>query len=143
MNRLENNRLVSKMFGHPAIIKLDPNHPRVRQARRAPMESHILELQQTQNAGHKDLFYPRTLSFPQLQQRYGELLHGNPIKDGVEKLPMGQRNRLINLSHTKNTAMPTFTHGSGWFEEGIKSSQEVYGKNRFIIRPDKHASVRQ
>ena len=107
------------------------------------MESHILELQQTQNAGHKDLFYPRTLSFPQLQQRYGELLHGNPIKDGVEKLPMGQRNRLINLSHTKNTAMPTFTHGSGWFEEGIKSSQEVYGKNRFIIRPDKHASVRQ
>ncbi len=130
------------MLGHPAIRKLDPNHPTVRQARRAPIESNILELQQSQNAGHRDLFYPRGLSFPEVQQHYGELLHGNPVKDSIEKFPQAQRNKLINLSHTKNTALPTFTHSTGWFEQAIKSSQAAYGTNRFILRPDKYAANR-
>lgn len=128
------------MYNHPHVAKLEKNHPKVRQARRAPIEIHLLELQQSQNAGHRELFYPRTgVSLPDLQHRYGELLNGNPVKDSIEKFPQAARNRRIDLAQGKNTYLPTFTHSTGWFEDSLKSSHRYYGSNRFVLHPDRRA----
>jgi hypothetical protein len=128
------------MEKHPGIRKVfSENDQRMVQIRSGPIDTHHLEVLQTQNAGQKTLYYDRGLSFPEIQRLYAEATHADPLRTAIESFPLEARNRRMNTAMEPQTNLPTFTHATGWYKEAIDSATNRYGRNRLLLDPERYA----
>jgi hypothetical protein len=128
------------MEKHPVARKItDINHPMLVQVRNSSVDLTHFERLQARN-GQKTLYYPRNMSFPELQHQYAETLMGDPIQDAIQRWPMASKYRRMNTTTIKDPDLPTFTHGTGWYRQAVQSSNLHYGKNRLLLDPGQYAN---